>query len=142
MPDNSREEETPTPASPPRTRSERAGVTFSVGRLHRHLRRGGYAERIGGGAPVFLAAVIQYLTAEVLELAGNSAVAGRARRIKPRHIAQALQNDAELNQLFGNATIPSGGVTPNIHPELLPGSRERRSREGRRRGRRSRERDS
>jgi len=55
-----------------KTRSSRAGLQFPVGRVHRLLRKGNYAQRVGAGAPVYLAAVLEYLTAEILELAGNS----------------------------------------------------------------------
>jgi len=50
-----------------KTRSSRAGLQFPVGRIHRLLRKGNYAERVGAGAPVYLAAVMEYLAAEVLE---------------------------------------------------------------------------
>ena len=45
----------------PKSRSSRAGLTFPVGRIHRLLRKGNYADRIGAGAPVYLGAVIEYL---------------------------------------------------------------------------------
>ena len=53
------------------SRSSKAGLQFPVGRIHRMLRKGNYAQRIGAGAPVYLAAVLEYLAAEILELAGN-----------------------------------------------------------------------
>jgi len=56
-----------------KSRSSRAGLQFPVGRVHRLLRKGNYAERVGSGAPVYLAAVLEYLSAEILELAGNAA---------------------------------------------------------------------
>ena len=103
-----------------KTRSVRAGLQFPVGRVHRVLRRGNYAERIGGGAPVYLAAVLEYLAAEVLELAGNAARDNKKTRIIPRHLQLAIRNDEELNKLMSGVTIAQGGVLPNIQAVLLP----------------------
>ncbi|KAL8212949.1 UNVERIFIED_CONTAM: hypothetical protein K2H54_059733 [Gekko kuhli] len=103
-----------------KSRSSRAGLQFPVGRVHRLLRKGHYAERIGGGAPVYLAAVLEYLTAEILELAGNAARDNKKSRIIPRHLQLAVRNDEELNKLLGGVTIAQGGVLPNIHAVLLP----------------------
>jgi histone H2A len=47
------------------TRSTRAGLQFPVGRIGRYLKKGRYAQRVGTGAPVYLAAVLEYLAAEV-----------------------------------------------------------------------------
>ena len=55
------------------SRSARAGLQFPVGRVSRFLRKGRYGARVGGGAPVYLSAVLEYLAAEILELAGNAA---------------------------------------------------------------------
>ncbi|KAJ1079549.1 hypothetical protein NDU88_000219 [Pleurodeles waltl] len=103
-----------------KTRSSRAGLQFPVGRVHRLLRKGSYAERVGAGAPVYLAAVLEYLTAEILELAGNAARDNKKTRIIPRHLQLAIRNDEELNKLLGRVTIAQGGVLPNIQAVLLP----------------------
>jgi histone H2A len=42
-----------------KSRSTRAGLQFPVSRVHRHLRKGSYSERIAGGSPVYLAAVLE-----------------------------------------------------------------------------------
>ena len=102
------------------TRSAKAGLQFPVGRVHRHIKNGRYATRIGAGAPVYMAAVLEYLAAEVLELAGNAARDNKKTRIIPRHITLAVRNDEELNKFLGGVTVAAGGVLPNIHSVLLP----------------------
>ncbi|XP_046870388.1 core histone macro-H2A.1 isoform X4 [Hypomesus transpacificus] len=101
------------------SRSTKAGVIFPVGRMLRYIKRGLPKYRIGVGAPVYMAAVLEYLTAEILELAGNAARDNKKGRVTPRHILLAIANDEELNQLLKGVTIAAGGVLPNIHPELL-----------------------
>lgn len=67
-----------------------------------------------------MTAAIEYLVAEIMELAGNAARDNNFRRIKPRHISLAIRNDPELNKLLGDVTISEGGVLPFIHNVLLP----------------------
>jgi histone H2A len=102
------------------TRSVKAGLQFPVGRIGRFLKKGRYAQRVGSGAPVYLAAVLEYLAAEVLELAGNAAKDNKKSRIVPRHLLLAVRNDQELGRLLAGVTIAHGGVLPNINPVLLP----------------------
>ncbi|KAF4351228.1 hypothetical protein CsatB_006785 [Cannabis sativa] len=102
------------------TKSVKAGLQFPVGRIARFLKKGRYAQRTGTGAPVYLAAVLEYLAAEVLELAGNAARDNKKNRINPRHVQLAVRNDEELGKLLHGVTIASGGVLPNINPVLLP----------------------
>ena len=73
-----------------KSRSSRAGLQFPVGRIHRLLRKGNYAKRVGAGAPVYLAAVMEYLAAEILELAGNAARDNKKTRIIPRPLQLAF----------------------------------------------------
>ncbi|KAI7749573.1 hypothetical protein M8C21_030108 [Ambrosia artemisiifolia] len=102
------------------SRSSKAGLQFPVGRIARFLKAGRYAQRVGAGAPVYLSAVLEYLAAEVLELAGNAARDNKKSRIVPRHIQLAVRNDEELSKLLGSVTIANGGVLPNINSVLLP----------------------
>ncbi|XP_078178668.1 putative histone H2A.5 [Carex rostrata] len=106
--------------SKPISKSVKAGLQFPVGRLSRYLKKGRYADRVGAGAPVFAAAVLEYLAAELLELAGNAARDNKKKTIIPRHVLLAIKNDDELWKLLNGVTISSAGVMPNIWSELLP----------------------
>ncbi|GAA5997845.1 histone H2A [Rhodotorula paludigena] len=102
------------------SRSQKAGLQFPVGRIDRLIRKGNYSKRTGAGAPVYLAAVLEYLVAEILELAGNAARDNKKSRITPRHLQLAIRNDDELDKLLDSITISQGGVIPSIHAALLP----------------------
>ncbi|OIW15747.1 hypothetical protein TanjilG_04282 [Lupinus angustifolius] len=108
------------PKKKPVSRSVKSGLQFPVGRIGRYLKKGRYSQRVGTGAPVYLAAVLEYLAAEVLELAGNAARDNKKNRIIPRHLLLAVRNDEELGKLLAGVTIAHGGVIPNINPVLLP----------------------
>ncbi|KAH7439340.1 hypothetical protein KP509_04G057000 [Ceratopteris richardii] len=81
---------------------------------------GRYAQRVGSRALVYLAAMLEYLAEEVLELSENAARDNKKDRIILRHIQLAVRNNEELGRLLGHVTIANGGVLPNIHSVLLP----------------------
>uniref|UniRef100_A0A2K5QSF2 Histone H2A n=1 Tax=Cebus imitator TaxID=2715852 RepID=A0A2K5QSF2_CEBIM len=74
--------------------SQRAGLQFPVGRIHRHLKsRTTSHGRAGATAAVYSAAILEYLTL-------------------------AIRGDEELNSLI-KATMAGGGVIPHIHKSLI-----------------------
>lgn len=99
--------------------SARAGLQFPVGRIKRYLKKTASSKiRVGSKSAIYLTAVLEYLTAEVLELAGNAAKDLKVKRITPRHLQLAIRGDIELDNLI-KATIAYGGVLPHINNALL-----------------------
>ncbi|EFX77107.1 hypothetical protein DAPPUDRAFT_248095 [Daphnia pulex] len=112
-----------------------AGLQIPVGRIHQMPHKRSYVERVGAVAPIYLAAVMEYLAAEVLELASNAARVNKKTRIIPRHSPLPIRNDEELNKLLSGVTIAQGGFLfcptsrpfscprrPKSPPKLLPSS--------------------
>ncbi|KAI4545174.1 histone H2A-Bbd type 2/3-like [Ovis aries] len=96
-----------------RSRTARAELSFSMSHMERLLREGHYTQRLSSSAPIFLAAIMQHLTAKVLELAGNEAQNSGQRHITPELVGLAVHHKALLNGSFG--MTPISLVAPARH---------------------------
>eukprot|EP00088_Acartia_fossae_P015735 TRINITY_DN18696_c0_g1_i1.p3 TRINITY_DN18696_c0_g1~~TRINITY_DN18696_c0_g1_i1.p3 ORF type:complete len:162 (-),score=43.58 TRINITY_DN18696_c0_g1_i1:94-579(-) len=101
-------------------KQSKSGLIFPTGRVSSLLKKGRYSKRVSGSSGVYMAAVLEYLTAEMMDLAVKAATQHKKdnRRITPRHITLAVRNDRDLNALLQNATFASGGVLPSMEKSL------------------------
>jgi histone H2A len=102
-----------------RTKSDRSGLAFPVGRINSILKKEKRTKRMSELCAPALAAGGEYLLAEILELAANVARENKTTRISPRHIELAIRGDDELNRIFRHTTISEGGTMPLLHDILV-----------------------
>ena len=104
----------------PITSSTRAGLLFGIPRVHNLMKKHRLARSVGKRPSVVMAAAMEYVSAEVLELAGNIVMGLNKKRITPRTIMLAISGDDELFKLVGcKATFTESGVAPHIEPAML-----------------------
>jgi len=101
-----------------KTRSAKAGLRFPVARIHRLLKSSTHSMRISALAPVYLSSVLEYLTAEILELSGLQARQQQQNKITPRHIKIAIKEDEDLEKLLSRVDVMGGGFIPKVNPFL------------------------
>ena len=100
------------------SRSTRAELQFPVSRVDRRLRDHQGTQRLSSATPVFLAAVLEYLTANILDLAGKEAGANHRMRISPDHVQRALTNNENLCHLFEPSAFLSADSYTNPSQEV------------------------
>ncbi|TGZ70640.1 hypothetical protein CRM22_003081 [Opisthorchis felineus] len=106
-----------------RSKAERSGLTFPVARIWRYMKRH-YSfrrRRISITASVYLTAVMEYLTREVTELAGDLTIKAKRKLLTPRNIMLAIANDEELQKGFSSIVLPFSGVVPRFNKAMLAG---------------------
>lgn len=95
-----------------------AGLQFPVNRMRRKM-KASFKAKVTREASIYMAAILEYCCAEVVELAGEQAISKKKKRIMPRHVMMAMKGDEEISKLVGNTTIGGAGCMPTgVHPSL------------------------
>ena len=104
------------------SRQDKAGILFPPFITEKFLRRFGSSSlMITKTAPICLAAAIEYMTAEMLELASGFAINDKRVRINVRDLELGIRNDEELRKFFAeqNLLFIGAGSIPFIHPMII-----------------------
>ena len=101
------------------TLSSRTGLKLPIQRIHNDMQRCCTAKKVSVEAAIFLAGVIEYMLAELINASSYVTESSNKERITPQHITIAIHDDSEMADLLKNVIISRGGVVPNICDELL-----------------------
>ena len=82
-----------------------AGLTFPIPRVTKKIRQAFPKNRVGKYSSIFLTAVLEYITAEILEVAGNISLDESKKRITTDYIKKGINNDKELTNIFSRIGI-------------------------------------
>lgn len=103
-------------------KQNKAGIIFSPSLVEKFLRQFGYLKiMVNSLAPIYLAAVLEYLTYEILDISNEICKENKRVRINIRDMEVAIRSDNEINNLFIklNINLLGGGVIPFIHSSLI-----------------------
>jgi histone H2A len=100
------------------TWAKKCGLRVSPAWVRKVTKKSTSAKRISKENCIAKAAYVEYMIAEILELASNAA-GKKTKTMKPKHIQAAIMNDEELHKMFANAQVSKGGFKSNIHPNLM-----------------------
>ena len=93
------------PKSQSQTISSRCDLLFPVGRIAQMLKKGRYADRISKKSAIYLTAVLEYLVAEVIDIALVTLQQKKKARIEPGILLEAMRSDHEVATLFQSKVV-------------------------------------
>ncbi|KAL3070157.1 hypothetical protein niasHS_016866 [Heterodera schachtii] len=99
-------------------RSFHAGLKFPVGRVHRKMKKGPYAKRLANGVPVYMTAVLEHITGELLKIIGEITQAEGMKRLSAFHIRTAARENDELRKLFSGVSLAEVCVLPDLESDV------------------------
>jgi histone H2A len=97
----------------------KSGLMFPVFKVE-NIIRNNYKGNVAELSAIYLTAVLEYITAEILELTANATRDNKKRVLQSRYLMLAIKHDEELSKLAKNLgwDILGGGEIPNIYAAL------------------------
>ena len=95
------------------SRAAKAGLQMPVSKINRHLRDRCQSKRVGGGAPVYLAGVLEYAACEIFEAAVKQ-LGSKRKRITGKDVMKGIREDEELHLLLQGAAVFSGDKVKDV----------------------------
>lgn len=105
--------------APSVSKAKKAGLLFPVPKINKRMQKSGWTDRVGGTAPIWVAAVCEYMAREIIEAAGKTCVEGaKHKRITPRDVILAIRNDVDLNRVFAGHKALVGDKLKGVSDEI------------------------
>lgn len=102
------------------TKQQRAQLILPISRINRLMKQKSGVKRIGGSAAVFLTAVLEYVSSEVLDLASEFCKEQKRKRVNPGDVLMAMRADSELQKLTASTAFVLGDKITGIGKRLMP----------------------
>ena len=112
------------------SKSQKAGLTFPIARINRHLKSQSGMKRIGGTSPVYMTAVVEYVVAEIMEIAGNIVKEAKRKTMTPDDIARAVRLDGDLAKMFAGHKLFTGDKLNKVCETITLQSRQSKKASG------------
>lgn len=104
----------------PMRKEAKAGILFPVGKINKRMAKSGWTDRVGGTAPIWVAAVCDYLAREVVDATAKACKdGGKHKRIQPRDVILAIRNDPDLNRVFAGVKVLVGDKLKGVSDEIV-----------------------
>lgn len=102
------------------SKQAKAGLTMPVSRINRTMKAISKTKRIGGSAPIYMSAVLEYIAAEILDGAGNHTQKSKRKRVTPEDVILSIRSDEELSKLCGSIAVYTGDKLTGVSDALKP----------------------
>lgn len=98
--------------------AQKAGIVFPASRIRKTLKKDGRTKRVSATSSVCVATALEYLCAEIVELAAQRCQREKRKRITPNDIVITLRADPELHQMTEGLALSAGETLKQLSKHM------------------------